>query len=44
MIVFEEADYEACQRKRGSIISAMHQSIMGMTNGGDPVLLSEAVA
>ena len=44
MIVFEKADYEPCQRKRGSIISAMHASIMGMTNSSDPVLLAEAAA
>ena len=44
MIVFEKADYEPCQRKRGGIVAAMRQSIMGMTNSNEPVCLAEAAA
>jgi hypothetical protein len=44
MIVFEKADNEPCQRKRRSIIAAMRQGFMGVTNSSETVLLAEATA
>ena len=44
MIVFKKANYEPAQRKRGGIIAAMYESVMGMTNSSNPVLLPEAAA
>jgi hypothetical protein len=42
MIVFEKADNEPCQRKCRSIIAAMREGLMGMTNSSQTVLLVEA--